>query len=245
MELIIPSFLAGVLTVLAPCVLALLPVIIGGTAGETNRWRPVAIALALGVSVIIFTLLLKASTVLIGVPQSFWQAVAGGLVTIFGITMVFPSLWEKLSFKLKLYKSEELIEKNKEKSGIKGAILLGASLGPVFTTCSPTYALIIAIVLPNDIATGLLSLTAYATGLMLLILLIGFGGQSITMRFKGLSNPRGWFKRSLGVLLVITGIAIVTGLDKRLETYILDKGYLGPIEIEQELTEGIRERFSQ
>ena len=122
MEFLIPSFLAGVLTVLAPCVLSLLPIILSGTLGQQSPWRPLIITASLGVSVIIFSLLLRASTAIIDIPEEFWRYLSGGLITIFGITMVLPSLWEKIAFKLKLYKSENLISGSQQTGGTKGAI---------------------------------------------------------------------------------------------------------------------------
>lgn len=239
MELIFVSFLAGVLTVLAPCVLALLPVILGGTLGQQNPYRPLIIAVSLGISVIIFTLLLKFLTTFAGVPQQTLIIIAGALVAVFGLTMVFPRTWEKIAFKLKLYKSENLIEESNKHQGNKGAILLGASLGPVFSSCSPTYTIIIAIVLPQDFVTGLINLFAYTLGLVLLLLVIGYAGQKATKKLRALANPYGWFKKFLGVLLVLTGIAVASGLDKDLEAYILESGYLGPIDIENSLLENV------
>ncbi|MDA1061005.1 MAG: sulfite exporter TauE/SafE family protein [bacterium] len=233
MEFLIPSFFAGTLTVLAPCVLALLPVILGGTVGTRNPLRPLVIAVSLSISVIIFTLLLKATTAFIGVPEQALRYISGGLIGLFGLFMVFPSIWDRLSFKLKLYKSETLLHKSGQKKGLGGAVLLGASLGPVFSTCSPTYALILGIVLPQSFTVGLTNIIVYSVGLMIPLLLIGYGGQKIASKFKGASNPKGWLKRSLGVLLLVTGILIFTSYDKVLEAYILESGYLGPIGIEQ------------
>ena len=95
------AFAAGVLTVLAPCVLPLLPVIVGGTAARTRadagiaerQWfRPLVIAGSLAASVIAFTLLLKATSALLGVPAWIWQAVSGVIVAVLGLTMLFPAL---------------------------------------------------------------------------------------------------------------------------------------------------------
>lgn len=240
MEFLIPSFLSGILTVLAPCVLSLLPVIIGGSIGEKNKWRPLIIVGSLAISAIIFTLLLKASTVLIGIPQTTWKYISGGLILVFGFFMLFPGVWEKLAFNLKLYKSDELLHKSGQKEGILGAILLGASLGPVFTSCSPTYTIILAIVLPQNFTIGLLNLTLFAVGMSIPLLLIGYGGQKIAGKFRGASNPNGWFKRTLGLLLVLTGLAIFTGYDKKLEAFIIDRGYLGAYDFEQSLLEKSR-----
>jgi cytochrome c biogenesis protein CcdA len=241
MELLIPSIISGVLTILAPCVLSTLPVIIGGSLSDQSKSRPLIIVGSLAISMIVFTLLLKVSTSLIGIPQSFWKWLSGGLVTLFGLTILFPTLWNNVAFKLKLYKSESLIAKSNKKEGWKGAALLGASLGPVFTTCSPTYVVVLAIVLPQSFTIGLLNLIAFALGLSIPLLAIGYGGQKVCNRFKGLANPNGWFKRGLGILLILTGLAIFTGLDKDLEAYIIDKGYLGAIELEQSLLDNTRE----
>ena len=235
MELLIPSFLAGILTVLAPCVLSLLPVIIGGSIGEKNPWRPLIIVGSLGISVIIFTLLLKATTALIGIPQEFWKFISGGLITIFGLVMMFPDQWTQISCKLKLYKSEAGLAKSGKISGNKGAILLGASLGPVFTTCSPTYLLILAIVLPKSLGLTIINLIIYAIGMSIPLLTIGYGGRKIASKFKGASNPKGWLKRVLAIILILTGIAIVTGFDKKIESALIERGYRGAFELEQSI----------
>lgn len=240
MEFFLASFISGMLTVLAPCVLSLLPVIIGGSLGEKNPWRPLIIVGSLAISVIVFTLLLKATTALFGIPQEVWKYISGGLVLLFGLTMALPNLWEKLAFKLKLYKSENLLQKSSEKKSHGGAILLGASLGPVFTTCSPTYTIILAIVLPQNFGLGLANLIIFTLGMTIPLLAIGYGGQKVTQKFKGLSNPNGLFKKTLGVLLILTGLAILTGLDKKLEAYLIEKGYQGAYEFEKSLTENAK-----
>lgn len=245
MELLIPSFLAGILTVLAPCVLTLLPVIIGGSVGEKNPLRPLVIVASLSISVIVFTFLLKATTALIAIPTSFWAYISGGLITVFGLTMLFPETWSKIAFRLGLYKSQNVLAKSGDKQGLRGAILLGASLGPVFTTCSPTYALILAIVLPINFSLAFSNILVYAIGMSIPLLIIGYGGQKIASNFKGASNPKGWLKRSLAIILLLTGIAIMTGLDKKLETFIIEKGYLGAFELEQSLVKDKKLLFDE
>lgn len=235
MELFLTSFLAGVLTVLAPCVLSLLPIIIGGSIGEKNILRPLIIVGSLGISVIVFTLLLKATTVFIGIPQSFWASISGGLVTVFGLTMLFPDQWTKVVCKLKLYKSEELMTRSGEAPGIKGAVLLGASLGPVFSTCSPTYTLILAIVLPKSFSLGAFYIVIYSIGMSIPLLAIGYGGRKVASKFKGASNPKGLLKRTLAIILIITGVSIVTGLDKKIEGIIIEHGYTGASNFEQSI----------
>ena len=90
MILFLLSLLAGMLTVLAPCTIALLPVIVGGLIdGKHSYKRALIVTGTLGMSVIAFTLLLKVSTSLIAVPQVFWQWVSGGIILALGLTMLF------------------------------------------------------------------------------------------------------------------------------------------------------------
>lgn len=235
MSFLIPSFFAGILTVLAPCVLTLLPVMLGSSAGEKDRVRPLVITAALAVSVLLFSLLLKGTTVFIAIPNQFWASISGAIVFLFGLTMLFPNAWTNLSYHLGLQKSEKLLYAGGSERNLKSAIILGVALGPVFSTCSPTYAIILAIILPASFWLGVLNLLAYVFGLSLILLAIAYGGQSLTRYLRFAANPDGWFKKTLGLLLILTGLAIVTGFDKKLESAILDTGYLGPIELEQRI----------
>lgn len=237
MTLLFASFVAGFLTIFAPCVFSLLPIILGGSVGEKNPWRPLVITLSLIVSVVIFTLILKGTTVFITIPRSFWQYLSGGIVLLIGFFMLFPNIWTWLSFRLKFYKTEEFMGSAGKREGLLGTILLGASLGPVFSTCSPTYGVIVATVLPASFAIGTTYLLAYAMGLALPLLVIGYGGRVVVSKFKFAANPNSWLKRGIGLILVFTGIIIFTGFDKIIEAKLIDNGYDGVSEFEESIIE--------
>ncbi len=234
--LILVSLAAGVLTVAAPCVLPLLPVIVGGSIvadgadSRRARWRPYVIAASLAVSVIVFTLLLKATTALLGIPTQVWQVISGVIVILLGINLLVPSIWEKISTKLGLgARSNTVLDSSVQRQSVWGDILTGAALGPVFSSCSPTYALIVATVLPVSFAEGLLYVTLYAIGLAIPLLLVALAGRSAARRLGWLADPKGWFRRSMGVLFIIVGIVVIIGADKALQTLILDLGWYDPI----------------
>lgn len=245
MDFLILSFISGVLTVAAPCILPLLPVIIGGTAAlqgdspkKQSRWyRPLVIAGSLAFSVVAFTLLLKATTALLGVPQSLWNILAGGIVLILGINLLFPVLWEKLMIVSGLHlASNRWLGASTNKKGLARDILTGAALGPVFSSCSPTYALIVAAVLPVSFSQGLLYLAAYALGLAAVLLLVALAGQAAVRRLGWLSNPHGWFRRTIGMLFIVVGVAVIFGLDRKFQAFVLENGWYDPImKLEQRL----------
>lgn len=237
MALLVLSFIAGVLTVAAPCVLPLLPIIIGGSFVESNKdkpekqWlRPLIIASSLAVSVIVFTLILKATTALLGIPQVVWQIVSGSIVIALGIQYIWPGMWEKFSAWSGLFVgSNKYLGRAAQKKGIVGAILIGIALGPVFSSCSPTYALIVATILPASFIQGFIYLIVYAIGMSATLLLVAYLGQVFIARLQWLANPNGWFKKLIGTLFIVIGIMVLFGIDKNIQAYVIDQGWYDPI----------------
>lgn len=241
MILLLISFVAGLLTVLAPCTLPLLPVIVGGsiTRGgvEKKTWtRPFIVVGSLSLSIIIFTFLLKVSTVLISVPQSFWSLISGAILVFFGLTTLFPNFWSSIPFVAKLSRgSNKTLAFGYQKKNIFGDIIMGAALGPVFTTCSPTYFIILAAVLSQSFALGLLYLIVYTLGLSTALLAISYFGQRVLALIGGLSDTQSTFKRLIGIIFVLTGIMLALGYDKVLEKKLIEHGFFDITSIEYKL----------
>ena len=224
MFLLIGAFIAGMLTVLAPCVLPLLPIIVGGSvSGNTrDKRRPLIIAASLAISLIIFTLLLKATTLFINVPPQAITYFSGGIIVVLGVLTLFPYFYARIIARAGIESTTQtaLGKSNRNKNSIIGPILTGAVLGPVFSSCSPVYAYIVASVLPVDFSKALAYIISYVLGLSLLLLLIGYYGQRFIGRLKFASNPRGWFQRTIGVIFIVVGILVITGGSQSLQTYI-------------------------
>ncbi|HEY4516431.1 MAG TPA: redoxin family protein [Candidatus Paceibacterota bacterium] len=226
MILLLISFVAGVLTVLAPCVLSLLPVIVGGSLAGGGRRRALTIVVSLGVSVILFTLLLKVSSALISVPPGAWQWLSGGILVLFGLTMLFPRLWDSLGFVNLLNRSSnQLLASGYQRSSFWGDALMGAALGPVFTSCSPTYFVILATVLPASFAMGFADLLAYTLGLCGFLFIIALVGQRLVDKLGVTIEPGGWFRRGIGILFIVVGVLVFTGTMARVELWLLERGF--------------------
>ena len=217
------ALLSGGLTALSPCVLPMLPVIIGGAlAGDgKDKSRPYWIIGSLSFSLILFTYLLKVSSVFIGVSPRFWVIFSAALVIGLGIVSLFPNLWERLVGVLGFQqKSDNLLKKGAFRSGKVGAIITGFALGPVFSSCSPTYAFILATVLPRNFAAGFTYLMTYIVGLTIVLLLIAVKGRKFLMRFAWAIDSHSRFRRSLGALFIVVGLAIGFGIDKKVELWV-------------------------
>lgn len=244
-ELIILSFFAGILTILAPCILPVIPIIVGGSSLRTREEtkvssarRPLVIILSLIISIAIFTLLLRSTTALLGVPTAVWSVISGVIIILFGINALFPVIWEKimLATKLNLVANRNM-GKAQGNTGFRKDVLLGAALGPVFNSCSPTYALIVAILLPASFALGIVYLLAYCVGLGAILLIISMFGQVVINKIRWMSNPQGVFQKAIGVLFLLVGAMIIFGIDKQIQAAVLENGWYKPIEsIERSFT---------
>ena len=131
--------------------------------------------------------------------------------------------------------SQKFLHQSSEKQGNTKYILLGAALGPVFSSCSPTYALILAIILPAGLVFGIAALIAYILGLSLILFLIALLGQKCIKNVKWMSTPGGIFQKTLGIIFILVWLAVLTGYDKKIEAKILDIGFLNTTTFEQSI----------
>lgn len=247
--LLLGALAAGALTTLAPCVLPLLPVIVGGsvassappaedagrgsvavarrtTAGTT---RALVVTGSLAVSVLVFTLLLRATTALLGIPPEVWSWLSGGILVALGAAMLFPARWDALSARLGLQgRSTSRLAAATDRDGFTGAVLTGAALGPVFTSCSPLYAYVLVTVLPAAPVDGLALLIMYVVGLAATLLVVALAGQRVIARLGWAADPHGRFRRGLGLVFILVGIAVAVGWDRDLQAWILEHSPVQP-----------------
>ena len=225
MNLYLLSFLAGILTVLAPCVLPLLPVIIGGSITGKLR-KPITIIVSLSLSLFLFTFLLKVSSVFVNIDPMLLSYFSGGIIIFLGLISIFPKVWDKISLKLGFSsKSDNLLENAREKDSFLGDIFTGLALGPVFSSCSPTFAFALATTLRGNFIEGIVNLTLYIIGLSSTLLLISILGRRFTNKVKFLANPNGIFKKAIGVIFVIVGLILLFGLEKQIQIFVAERTF--------------------
>lgn len=233
---VLGALLAGALTTLAPCVLPLLPVVVGGAAaadpGESRR-RALVITASLGLSITVFTLALKATTALLTIPTQVWSWLSGGLLVGLGLVMAFPDAWEWVSMRLALQgRSDARLRAARARGGLSGDVLTGAALGPVFSSCSPLYGYVVVTVLPASFGYGLTLLLAYVLGLCATLLAVALAGRRLIARLGWAADPHGRFRRILGAVFVLVGLAVALGWDRSVQAWILEYSPIAPWQLD-------------
>lgn len=216
------SFIAWILTVFTPCVLPILPLILGSSLATQQIKKTLTIIVSFMISTIIFTFGIHYGLVKSGISLDFLKTLALGIMILYGIFMIFPTLREHIASRFHFSKA---IQKFQTSSSGYQELFLGISLGPLFNTCSPTYAFILALILPQHLASGIISIVLYVLGIgMMLFAISAIGIQSI----KSLTHTalfRLPWKKILWSIIIIIAIGIFFNIDKMIGSWILDQGW--------------------
>ncbi|MCH7493014.1 redoxin domain-containing protein, partial [Patescibacteria group bacterium] len=109
------------------------------------------------------------------------------------------------------------------RTGFSGGIIVGASLGLLWTPCvGPILAGIISLAL-SEAVTGaaVIIIIAYALGTAIPMFIIMQGGRKLLKKVPWLMKNTGRIQKIFGVLMIVTAVAIVFNLDRKFQTYII------------------------
>lgn len=218
------AFLAGIVTILSPCILPLLPILLAGSTGE-GKLRPWGIVAGFLVSFSFFTLALSAIVSFFQVPPDLLRWIAGTLILGFGVIMIVPALKDRF-----LMWAGRLVPQPKQKSptgsrgGFWSGFLLGITLGLVWTPCAgPIMASVVTFAATQTLFWESAVLTlAYSAGTSLPMMLILLGGKAMMSKLGFLKKNSNKIQRVFGFLMVLTGVSVFAGWDRMIQTAILE-----------------------
>lgn len=221
--LVLFAFIGGVITILSPCILPLLPIILSSSVGGGKR-RPFGIVTGFVLSFTFFTLFLSTIVRLTGIPADALRNLSVIILIIFGLTLVLPFVQAQIE-KLFVYFQRFTPQNSQSKTGFGGGLVVGASLGLLWTPCvGPILASVISLALSGQVTSSAITVTlAYATGTAIPMFLIIRGGQSALQRVPWLLRNSGKIQKAFGVIMILTAIAIYFNVDRQFQSYVLEK----------------------
>ncbi|MYN01284.1 cytochrome c biogenesis protein CcdA [Pseudoduganella sp. DS3] len=206
------AFLAGLLTIASPCVLPVLPVLLGSGVNQRDHRRPLLIIAGFVLSFASFAMLLGVVSSAVEAAQEVLRNAALALLALSGLLRAWPAPYAWLVARL----PERTASAARADDGSHGAaFLLGVSLGAVWTPCAgPVLASILVLVVKaQDPAWSALLLTLYALGAAVPMLGIIYGGQYATQRLRAVARHAQRLQQAFGVLVVLTAAAIYLQYD--------------------------------
>jgi cytochrome c-type biogenesis protein len=217
--------LAGVLSTLSPCVLPILPIVLGAAAGE-HRLGPAALAAGLAVSFVAIGLFVATVGFSIGLDGGVFRMAAAIMLVAMGLLLAVPLFSMRLA--AAGGPAGNWIENRFggfSTAGLSGQFALGLLLGAVWSPCvGPTLgAASVLAAKGENLGEVALTMLAFGIGAGLPLILLGMLSREALMRWRTKllqAGSRG--KMILGAVLLTAGLLVLTGLDKRVEAAVVD-----------------------
>ena len=222
--LIFFSFLAGVVTVLSPCILPILPILLAAQVGQ-GYYRPYGIIVGLISSFTFFTLALTALVRATGISPDFLLAmVLFGITIFFGLTLLFPWLGDRFAALTSVFSSLGTAVQEHSTfagTGFLSGFILGGALGLIWTPCAgPILATITALVATSAVSINAIIITlVYSLGAALPMFLIMYGGNHIINSTQFLAGYTELIRRVFGALMILGALAIAFHFDVVLQQF--------------------------
>lgn len=228
------AFLAGIVTVLSPCVLPVLPAILSASL-DRGRYRPLGVVMGLIVGFVFLTLALAWVIQAFGVSANALRYFAIFIIGFFGMVMIFPYLSDQFAIATHFVADlgNQFFEKRKSnRSGFISGFILGLALGFVWTPCAgPILAAITTLVATQQLTFPLILLTvAYSLGAGIPLLLLAYGGQWALSWSPLVTRYAERIRQGFGVIMVLTALALAFNFDLAFQQWIIQ--FIPNIQIE-------------
>ncbi len=219
------AWLAGVLSTLSPCVLPLLPLVLGAAASQ-HRFGPLALAGGLAISFVVIGLFVATIGFGIGLDSDVFRNAAAVMMVLIGIVLVVPNFQARLA--LAGGPVADWTERRFggfSTEGLQGQFGVGLLLGAVWSPCvGPTLgAASLLAAEGKNLPQVALTMLMFGIGAATPLVILGFLSREALgrMRDRLMAAGKG-AKAALGALLILIGLSILTGFDKKLETILVD-----------------------
>jgi cytochrome c-type biogenesis protein len=219
------ALLAGVLSTLSPCVLPLLPIVLGAALTE-HRFGPVALAVGVAISYVAIGLFVATVGFAIGLDQDLFRNIAAALLIVIGAVLLLPRLQGQLAVAAGPFGNWAHTQAGGMSTrGLSGQFALGLLLGAVWSPCvGPTLgAASVLAAQGKDLGTVAVTMIAFGIGAAAPLIVLGMLSREALLHWRDRLLKAGKTgKYALGALLLVVGVLIVSGLDRQLETALVN-----------------------
>lgn len=219
------AFAAGVLSILSPCVLPLVPIVLGG-AQSRHRWGALALGGGLTVSFTVVGLFVATVGFSIGLDADLFRRIGGVLLAGVGLVLLTPVLQQAVAAAAGPLATRASGGLGRfDEAGLWGQAALGGAMGLVWSPCvGPTLgAAALLAAQGRDLGQVTLVMVAFGVGAATPLVLIGLVSAEALRRWRERMRSGGERgKRLLGSVLVVLGILMVSGLDRTIEARLVD-----------------------
>jgi len=220
------GLLAGLLSTLSPCVLPIIPILLGSAANAHPR-APVALAGGLAISYALIGTALAWAGSSLGLDTSTFRNVGAAILGLLGIVLMSASLQQRFAYATSGLgdAGNSLIERT-QLDGLGGQFAIGLVLGVVWSPCvGPTLGA--AVVLASQgshLPQVALLMAVFGIGAALPVVALAYVSRGAMLRMRGQLMQAGKTgKMLLGAIMIALAAMILTGADKPVESWLVDQ----------------------
>ncbi|QBR01620.1 cytochrome c biogenesis CcdA family protein [Paraburkholderia pallida] len=208
------ALLAGLFTIASPCILPVMPILLGTSVERSARTRPLFVIAGFILTFASFALLLGAVSHAVHIAQQALRDTATAMLALFGFLRLWPRPFEWVMARLP-WPSSFGPAASGPGNGNAGGFVLGMSLGAVWTPCAgPVLASILVLVVKaQDFQWSALLLALYAVGAAIPMLAVIYGGQAMVRQSRLIARHAHRLQQLFGVLVILTAAAIYLQYD--------------------------------
>lgn len=215
---------AGSLTTLNPCVLPLLPLVVAGAMAQ-SKFAPLAMGAGLALSYALLGLFVALIGESIGLDADRLRLIGGLLLVIFGAVQLIPALNDRFVLLLSPLANKAHAHAPQAGKSLWAPFFTGALLGMAWSPCSgPLLGGALTLVAESGGAwRGTLILGFFGVGAAVPLVAVAYLSKAKFLRFRDrMLTHSASIKKSVGVLMLLLGLAILTGYDKKLEGFLVN-----------------------
>ena len=219
------AYLAGLLTLINPCVLPLLPIVIAASF-QSSRIGPLMLAAGLTFSFTLAGVAVTAFGHLAGIDGEHVSQAAAVLMVVFGGILLVPRaqvLVARAASPLADRAGARLDRLND--SGGAGQLAVGVLLGVVWSPCiGPTLGGAIGLAASGEgLVHAGVTMLAFGAGISTLLAGLAYGSRELLVSRRRLTAWMPWAKPIMGGALLLVGLAVFFHVERVIETWLLDR----------------------
>jgi cytochrome c biogenesis protein CcdA len=218
------GYAAGLLTLINPCVLPVLPIVLA-TAIQADKRGPIALAAGMSLAFVVLGLGVATLGYALGIREEAVARAAAVMMIGFGVILLVPRFSAGFAtatagVSTRADSQMDVIDR----SGLKGQFLGGMLLGAVWSPCvGPTLGGAIGLASQGDslwLAGGIMF--AFAMGISTIILVLGYGARSVIMKRQALMRKIADKSRPvMGDVFILVGVVILTNFLRVIEGWMV------------------------
>jgi cytochrome c biogenesis protein CcdA/thiol-disulfide isomerase/thioredoxin len=221
--LLLFSFLAGFVTILAPCIWPLLPIVLSASLGH-GKQRPLGITLGVMTSFTVFTLSISYLEKFFHLDANIFRLLAVIIIGLLGMSMMIPALGTSFENFVNQVLSPFQNKLKVQGTGFGAGYATGFSIGLVWAPCAgPILATIATLAATQAVDTRVVLVTlAYVFGLGIPLFFFSLAGSKVFSKMRQVTKYTGIVQQVFGFIMIVAALLIYTNYDKVIQVKILD-----------------------